>query len=319
MTILENYNHESYHSVSQTLKQEISTLENYHTSVVGSGLESLDYPAGRLIQSGLQSQYPDQFVPGSGLEGLGDLLTKLKAGLKALGDLGKSKGQVVIKKAKLDVAKEIKDTYLNDKWYEGKKVVEQPISVTKLSKLIGDFKDPASLLSAANGAVDHYVNGIIQRVKDMTAYKADALKTLTDLSKMDKPGAAAAKALIEYKAKLDALSAPIPPVKAGITAFVDPVDVAQAKAIATLLISGIEKLYEQEYQVIALAEQWDDSEDTGEDLAEEADDDDAWRFQAKYCNWEDVSTDVAEAVHKTIAAFFEVAKGLEQVITSSIK
>ena len=54
----------------EELKADLDALCQYKTGFVNAGLESMDYPTGNLIQSGMAAKYPDIFTVGSGMEGI---------------------------------------------------------------------------------------------------------------------------------------------------------------------------------------------------------------------------------------------------------
>jgi hypothetical protein len=68
----------------EQLQTELTMLRAYKDGYVNSGLESMDYPAGNLIESGLAAKYPELFKVGAGIEGIDSLITKLSNGLEGL-------------------------------------------------------------------------------------------------------------------------------------------------------------------------------------------------------------------------------------------
>lgn len=68
----------------ESLTADLSRLQAYKAGYISSGLESMDYPAGNLIESGLAAKYPDHFTIGSGIEGIDKLIARLTSGIEGL-------------------------------------------------------------------------------------------------------------------------------------------------------------------------------------------------------------------------------------------
>ncbi|QZA70967.1 hypothetical protein AH06_195 [Erwinia phage AH06] len=68
----------------EELQADLDALRQYKTGYVNAGLESMDYPTGNLIQSGMAAKYPEVFKIGSGMEGIDALITKLSNGIEGL-------------------------------------------------------------------------------------------------------------------------------------------------------------------------------------------------------------------------------------------
>lgn len=68
----------------EELKADLNRLQAYKAGYVNSGLESMDYPAGNLIESGLAAKYPNDFKIGMGIEGIDKLITRLSNGVEGL-------------------------------------------------------------------------------------------------------------------------------------------------------------------------------------------------------------------------------------------
>lgn len=68
----------------EELKADLSKLQAYKAGYVNSGLESMDYPAGNLIESGLAAKYPNDYKVGAGIEGIDKLITRLSNGVEGL-------------------------------------------------------------------------------------------------------------------------------------------------------------------------------------------------------------------------------------------
>lgn len=68
----------------EALKTDLNMLRSYKDGYVNAGLESMDYPAGNLISSGLAAKYPKDFKVGEGIEGIDKLITRLSNGIEGL-------------------------------------------------------------------------------------------------------------------------------------------------------------------------------------------------------------------------------------------
>lgn len=75
------------------IANDIARLEDYQQAAMSAGVESLDYPAGKLVEAGVVAMYPDHFKMGSGMEGIGSLITTLKLTLAKVKGLKKGQGQ----------------------------------------------------------------------------------------------------------------------------------------------------------------------------------------------------------------------------------
>lgn len=68
----------------EELQTDLGQLQAYKAGFVSAGLESMDYPAGNLIESGLAAKYPNDFKVGAGIEGIDKLITRLSNGIEGL-------------------------------------------------------------------------------------------------------------------------------------------------------------------------------------------------------------------------------------------
>lgn len=319
MYIIDKYTPVTYGSVTKDLQDDISLLESYTKSVAGAGLESLDYPAGKLIVAGLVNKYPDQLSVGCGLEGISDLIKTLKDGLKNIKKMGRAKAKPILDKVKYSVEDDIKKTYGSDSWYRGKDPIGKPVDVSELSKLVGDFTDVTSLISAVNNivtllekAIDTQVNATMQYAKMAIGDWNKMVKKPED----DRPDEAV-KLIGKLKPKLAALKSDLPDIKTGSVTTIDGVSIAEAKTIAATMINAIKKIYNKEDNILAVIDEWDDMDD--DSYGADADDDDVSELFWNYCNWESVTLPADSVFNKALGHVFSVLKELEKLIINSVK
>lgn len=158
-------NHIRLRSGLNALRSDLELLEQYHKSAIGCGLESFDTPVGRLIEAGLAERYPTHFQIGSGLEGIGDLIGKIKSGiagiLKKMKEsktaAAKSESNPPKKTIKPDyLASEVKKTYGNPSWVKSLDLKDGDASVASLAKLVGDAENILGFLSNIDKVIADY-------------------------------------------------------------------------------------------------------------------------------------------------------------------
>lgn len=227
---------------AEALQADVDLLEQYVTAATGCGLESLDHPAGKLIESGLAARYPDHFKVGSGLEGIASLLSSLKKGLNGLKKMARGKAKPFLEKQSYGVVQEIKKTYMSDSWYKGKEAIGKPIDVSGLAKLIGPFTDYAGIATAIK-ADEKTIDAAFEDSADETdalykRAKQDA-KALRALPKEQRAEQATAL-LAAWKPLLEALNSDLPEIKHGSATKIDGLTVEQAKAVGDLMYQVLE-------------------------------------------------------------------------------
>lgn len=154
----------------ESIENDISLIEQFLTHANGCGLESLDGVTGQLIESGLAARYPEHFKVGGGLEGLGELVGKLKQGLVGLKKSFKGKLPQQLTKITGDLDSAVKKTYANPAWYADKDATDKPVSTVELAKIVGDVKSGGDIVSAVAAAFKQYDTALNSNLKEVNAY-----------------------------------------------------------------------------------------------------------------------------------------------------
>lgn len=168
----------------ESLEQDIKMLEAYHTQAVGCGLESLDNPAGRLIEMGLTDRYGDHFVAGTGLEGIGNLLTSLKTAVDKL--KGSFKGKTpeqIISKPTDDAKKALTGKFNSNFWGKYKK--SEVAEVVKPKGLLAIVKPGswADVKAQIDAAIASGENTAKTAADDLVKYWSGVLPLFNKLQK----------------------------------------------------------------------------------------------------------------------------------------
>ncbi|QXO10158.1 hypothetical protein pEaSNUABM37_00197 [Erwinia phage pEa_SNUABM_37] len=306
----------------ESIQADIDLLEAFTTHVNGCGLESLDSPSGQLIEAGLVARYPDHFVAGSGLEGIGSLIDTLKKGLDGIKKMARGKAKPFMEKQSYGVAKEIKATYMSEAWYKNKDAIGKPVNVSGLAKLISSFTDYAGI-GAAITADEKLIDDGFEKSADATAALAKrAVKDNKDLLKikdLDDVEPAAAKLLAEWKPLVAALSSELPEIKSGSATTIDGLTVEQALAVGKLMYQLIEWAFDLEGK----------AEDVriyngglGQDDVPEKLSDVSKSLEEVYWNcwyWESLTRANSNYADNAATWAFSVAQQLEQLIINSVK
>lgn len=186
----------------ESLQKDVVTISDYRKSLMGTGLNSLDYPAGRLIASGLHASYPDHFKLGGGLEDLDGLIETLEGATSAGEDLVNDIDKTIetVEKVSTDIVEEVKETYTSQEWIDEHKFELGKTSVPALAKLVaGNNLDEVSgnvppiikafetALKTATSSITSYwgkVSGKVESIKgEEDKEKRDELiKELNDLA-----------------------------------------------------------------------------------------------------------------------------------------
>lgn len=170
----------------ESLEKDVELLSAFMSHANGCGLESLDTPSGKIIESGLAARYPDHFQMGSGLEGIKELVTKLKDGIAGLKKKLKGGIPPQLKNAVGELDKAINATYGDRAWYDKLTETNKPVSTVELAKLIGNIKtagDVVTTVAAAGKAYDTVIN---TNLKDTVAYIARTQKIANQLNRLGK-------------------------------------------------------------------------------------------------------------------------------------
>lgn len=161
-----------------SIENDINLIERFLTHANGCGLESLDGVTGQLIESGLAARYPDHFKVGGGLEGLSELVGKLKQGLAGLKKSFKGKLPQQLTKITGDLDSAVKKTYGNPAWYADKDETNKPVSTVELAKIVGDIKSGGDVVSAVAAAFKQYDTALNSNLKEVNAYIPKTLEVV---------------------------------------------------------------------------------------------------------------------------------------------
>lgn len=314
------------HHGAESLKSDIDLIEQFINHTKGCGLESLDSPSGKLIETGLASRYPDYFKVGSGLEGLGALVDKLKQGLNGLKKMARGKAKPFIEKQVSTASKDIEKTYGNKAWLEERGSTGKDVKVAPLSKLIGDFKDFAGLLAA----VESVKKTLGAAFDDHAKRTADYVKKANaEVSKVSKLRGKSEEELVAYgKEQLaifeplrEALKEKMPAIKEGTTTSIGPITTDQAKQLGDLMVSllsfgsGLEEKAEDLRM-----------EGPGQDVFDDLDLEDGsaaakvlGELHWGYWYWEMATYHNSEMADDISAYAFTIVQKLEAVIISALK
>lgn len=152
----------------KALEADAALLDQFMNNATGCGLESLDSVSGKLIESGLAARYPDYFEIGSGLEGIGNLLTNLKTAVTKLkGAFKGKKAEEIVAKPTTDALKALDSRYTNGFWGKWVSTPVPQVKVTGLPALVqaGPFVDVKaqveSFLTAREAELQRGVNALL--------------------------------------------------------------------------------------------------------------------------------------------------------------
>jgi len=194
----------------ESLQADVDLIERFLVHANGCGVESLNTVSGALIESGLSTRYPDHFKVGSGIEGLRELVDKLKTGISGLKKRFKGKLPAELKKAAVDLESAIKKTYGNRSWYSDKDETGKSVSTVELAKVVGDVKSAEEVSSTPAAAFKLYDVAINDYAKNIKAYITETHKVVDQLNKLGDDDEALKKYAAEQFAilrpKLDSLN-----------------------------------------------------------------------------------------------------------------
>lgn len=314
----------SIRSGVEALQQDVELLTKFLDHAKGVGLESLDTPTGKLIESGLAARYPGHFTPGAGLEALSGFIATLKKGIDGLKKLGRGKAKATIEKTSAPVEKEINNTYANSNWWGGKKIKETAPTTNSLSKLIGDFSDFASLKAALTSAQKTMSDVYAANTKQTEAYGSLVDKVVGEIKKLkgksqEELTAFANEKMAMLKTHLDAIKSDLPEIKPGSSSELPPLTAEDGKALGDLMKEimswGVDIEMDAEDNRITYGA----GQDTFDGL-DEADDNDAMgTLQWNFLYWEsatDANSALADKIYKWS---LQVTQQLEVVINSAVK
>lgn len=148
---------------------DINLIESYHTAAISSGMESLDYPAGKLIEQSLATKYPEYFRIGSGMEGVASLLSNLKVVSSKVKNALKGKTHTdLVTKPTSDALKALDKQYSSGFWGNWK---AKEVETVKPTGLLACVKGGS--ISEIKSQVDTYLTA---RETELKAGVAGALK-----------------------------------------------------------------------------------------------------------------------------------------------
>lgn len=301
------------------LSSDVQLLEQYIAHANGCGLESLDTASGKLIESGLAARYPEHFKLGSGIEGLKELVGKLKKGIEGLKKMARGKAKPFIQSIERETTAEINKTYANASWYKDKDATGKAVSVSGLASLIGDVGNYAD--------IERQINEVF---KQLDAHSDKVLKEIRAYWGKAKPfydRAVKAKGDEADKVKADLIAAlpkraslsfdeSLPQLGGGKGETIEALTIAQAEALGKLLRDTLTKSVKLAYQAADLVEDLgiDDPEDydaiEDKELAREV-----WIRTF----WEDYFMPMDRVSKKACDFGVQIMKQLETIIISSVK
>lgn len=147
------------------LKNDHKLITDFVASVQGAGLESLDYPAGRLIDHHLAEKYADHYTLGSGTEGLIKLAVIIGGGVAAYSALVRNK--------------KIKPIVDRTKDLIGKLEKQYPTNFADKHKSVKDDVNPTVLVSKFKGSDFRSIQISIDKWISDSNRDLDALVTKT--------------------------------------------------------------------------------------------------------------------------------------------
>lgn len=308
----------------EALQNDLDLIEQFVKHANGCGLESLDTPTGKLIETGLAARYPDHFKMGAGVEGLNGLIAVLKKGIEGIKNLTRGKGKAVITKTVDPVKNEIDKTYANNAWWGGKEVKVTPPTTSGLSTLIGDFSDFASLKTALTSAQKTMSDAYNASTKQTEAYGDVVDKVVNEIKKtkgksQEEMTAFANSKIEQLKKLLDAMSSELPEIKAGSSTSIPTLSAEDGKALGQLMKDVISWGVDIEMDAEDNRCTYGAGQDTFKDNEEAEDNDAMSKLQWNFLYWEaatDANSTLAEKIYKWS---LKVAQAMEVVINSAVK
>lgn len=309
----------------ESLQNDIELITQFINHANGCGLESLDGPTGKLIEQGLATRYPEHFVPGAGLEGLGDLVAKLKKGIEGLKKMARGKAKPFLEKQISVVSADIEKTYANKAWLDDRGSTGKDVAVGELSKLIGTFKDFSGLVAAVDAVKKTLGDAYDAHCKQTADYikKADAV--IDNAPKLrgksnDELLAYAKEQIAIFKPLRAALKTSMPEIKGGGTTTISTITTEQAKQLGDLMLDlmdfgGVCEEKAEDLRMAGGGQDIFEDLELGEVPAEEALGDLQW----SYLYWESATYDNTKLADDISAFSFTIIQKLEKVIISALK
>lgn len=166
---------------------DINLIESYHDTAIGHGMESLDHPAGVLIEQSLASKYPEHFRVGSGMEGISGLLGNLKViAAKVKAALKNKSFSDFVANSTSAAQKAVEKQYASNYWSGYTPVDKSEVKPAGLTALVkgGSF-------SEVKAAVESYIadreTELKKAVDGVIAYWDGILPVFTKLQREENP------------------------------------------------------------------------------------------------------------------------------------
>lgn len=186
----------------ESLQKDVVDISAYRQTLLSVGLNSLDYPAGKLIANGLHASYPDHFRLGGGMEDLDGLIDTLSSATSSGDDLLKDIDKTIdaVEKVSTEIVDEVKETYTSQEWIDGHKFEFGKASVPGLAKLVAGnsleevagnvppiIKAFETALKTATSSITSYwgkISGKVESIKgeEDKEKRAELIKELNDLA-----------------------------------------------------------------------------------------------------------------------------------------
>lgn len=304
----------------EALQNDAALIEQFLSHANGCGLESLDNITGKLIEQGLVARYPDHFKVGSGLEGLGELVGKIKQAVVNLTKMGRGKLPPVLIKQTKSAVEEVNKTYTNQTWLDDHKEKKGITSIAGITKYAGSADDLNGLIANAVKLIKLYKDGVDASAKETKAWW-DKIKPFEAKGKKAAPGSPEAKALLEEVTKLF----PVYPEK--VIARKIPVSAMEDNGGKLPLLSKTEvkqvgelivDLLESSYDILDVAAECRINYGFTDEMNDYVKDPDLSHALYNAGDWEGLNTSVSEMAEETSKILFKLAQAFEQYITSSI-
>jgi hypothetical protein len=309
----------------ESLQSDVELITQFLDHANGCGLESLDSASGKLIEKGLASRYPEHFVAGAGLEGITDLVAKLKKGIEGLKKMARGKAKPFLEKQISVASADIEKTYANKAWLDERGSTGKDVTVGELSKAIGSFKDFSGLISAVEAVKKTLGDAFDAHCKQTADYIKKADVVINNAPKLrgksdDELFEYAKEQIAIFKPLRDALKTTMPEIKGGNTTTISTITTEQAKQLGDLMLDLLDfgGICEEKAEDLRMAgggqDIFEDLE-LGEVPAEEALGDLQW----SYLYWESATHYNSELADKIASFTFTIIQKLEKVIISALK
>jgi len=158
-----------------SMQHDLKALNAFKEGVIATGMESLDYPAGNLVLSGLAAKYPEHVKVSDGLEGLTHLTELLEKGVAGIGKLFTTEGELKEELEK-EIAHDIQhaqeciaNTYDSPEWQAKQHYTERTIELPELLALVSG-ETPEAIGANVLGNIATLELALKQAVNDTVEY-----------------------------------------------------------------------------------------------------------------------------------------------------